>query len=212
LIETEIVLYGDNDPLEGCDLLMVADEDARLYELGSDLLKNSGCAKAHPVMVKRKDFIFTLNHCQENRIVACGLIWSADLEEELMRGGERGGIVEVGRISWYDEDSIYGRPALALMGPLGSDWRELRGSPRISVDNRYPLLSGEYLKNLKHGGYTFRQTGLGGLPCRECVGTRYDAAVGLIDSFEVVDRTGLWPLEKIVESEPVIVRLRGPSE
>ena len=142
MIETEMVLYGDNDPLEGCDLLVVADEDARLYELGSDLLKNSGCAKAHPVMVKRKDFIFTLNHCQGNRIVACGLIWSADLEEELMRVGERGGVVEVGRVSWYDEDSIYGRPALALMGPLGSDWRELLSDYCPKADIPLPTQSG----------------------------------------------------------------------
>ncbi len=205
LIETELTLCEDDDRICSCDYLVVADDDHRLFELGKNLIRES-CSdkKAHQVMVRRQMLLSTINELNGRGFSTCGLIWSADLEEERLRGSAEN-IQEGGRVIWYDRDSIYGRPAIALLAPLGNGWNSIPGNPRIAVEERYGYISGRYVEDLRRTGYDPIPVPWSTLPFRGDLEEKADLLIARVDSPEIVDRTGMWPIDRIWESEPMII-------
>ena len=203
LIETELMLCKDDDRICSCDHLVVADDDPRLFELGKSMIGKRCRGKPQQIMVKRHMLFSTVNGLNDRGHHACGLIWGADLEEYRLGGGET--IREGGRVAWYDSSSIYGRPTIALLAPVGMDWTSIPKRPRVAVESRYERLSNGYLDELRWAGYDPTPIPWSYIPSRDHLGEDADLMIAQVDSPDIVERTGMWPIDRIWESEPMII-------
>ena len=136
---------------------------------------------------------------------ACGVVMGARLEEERLRGNANN-IVKLGDLNLYDRSSIFGRPELCVLSRWGMNWSNLPGDLSVAYVCSYERLAREYITGLVRGGF-----GVEEVPVEGCLGDHidlgsFDLAIGILCKGAVLERTGMFPLDRIWDEGPVLIR------
>lgn len=201
MVFTESVL-DIGEELKGAVLLVP--DDPRLLELGRFIEKECGHMKCLSVLPdgSGRDLLYAL---RDIPLRAFGLLWRADLEEELLSGS--GPEAEVlCRVPYHDPESLFGRPALCLLSRHGPSWRDLPKVPSIALDRRYPNLARDYLRYWS-GAYRLIGSDIEGPIGWQGPFVGADLALSLVGSPEILERTDFRPLDRILDSDPVLIRI-----
>ncbi len=195
MIRTELVLEKDwEGPKEVVKVLLVED-DPRLYTIGR-MLEHKHCKKACLSVVSRHDMFHRLRDLTSKGMSPVALVWSADLEEERLSGfGED--LQVIGRVDYYDEEALFGRPTLTLLSRGNTDWRGIVQGSRVLLDRSYPQLSTDYIISHLPGSIPVIQGETGG----------YDLELTMLYGSELLDSKGYFPLDRVFGSVPVLVQV-----
>lgn len=198
MIETDIVLHNEeNEPIENGAIILVPD-DPSLYKMGK-AMEMKYQLKDSVVMVPKRELLHKLRSLTSEGKRAYGIMWRADLEEE--RPGEQAGdILRTGKINHNDENPLSGRPAPTLMGRSGQSGNTVPGRPRALTDREFPTISADLLRSMGRDYDLMKQPAEGSLG-------KIDPAVKMVHSGEIIDRIGFDPMQKIMDSEPAIIRI-----
>ena len=135
-----------------------------------------------------------------------GIVSGARLEEERLRGNTAG-LTRIMGIPFYDRASIFGRPELCVLSRWGLNWSYLPQRLKVTYVRKYEMLAREYIYGLIKGGFEIEA-----VPIDGCLGDHsdlsgYDLAIGTLCRGSILERTGMWPLDRIWDEEPVLIRM-----
>lgn len=118
----------------------------------------------------------------------------------------------VSKIPWVDETAIFAKPTLCFLGPIGKKLKWLNNSNsklRVAINSKYKTLSERYLKELESKNFSFEKVYLNG-----CTEEAYqmglcDLVIDIVYSGKSAREAGLGIIERIMESDVVLLGVRG---
>ncbi|MGA1848663.1 MAG: hypothetical protein ACMUHB_04910 [Thermoplasmatota archaeon] len=152
--------------------------------------------------------IHSMLHLWSRGMRSVGALLGATLEEERLRGNT-GGVSLLGELELYDPDSIFGRPELCVISKWGLNWSALPDRLTVGYQDRYESISREYISGLVSGGFEVDI-----VPIKGCLGDRpdlndLDLAIGILCRGAVLEKNGMWPIDRIWDQGPVLITIDG---
>ncbi len=178
----------------------------RYREKAFSLLKNLDKAKV--IELRGEDIPFMVEEYSRKGKNTIGLT-GEDLFNEYCVTENSNNLEILERIEWSDPNTLYGKPALCLLGPKDKQLNELAKYLSICISAKYRNMAEKYLKTLEESGFCFRKIYVSG-----CVETGYsegiaDLAIDIVYSGATMERNGLRVYEKIKESDFVIITAKN---
>jgi hypothetical protein len=135
---------------------------------------------------------------------AVGVVLGARLEEERLKRNTRD-IRKLQDLNYYDPESIFGRPELCVLSKWGMNWSSLPDELTIAYQRKFENLAREYIAGLVRGGYKVEA-----IPMDDCMGDQedmgeIDLAIGTLCKGAVLEKTGMWPLDRIWDEGPILI-------
>jgi len=166
-------------------------DDPGLYALGRELQRQLNMGMDCLTVVDRATFHHMFRSLASKGNKVMGLSWRSDLEEERLskrvpRSNER-------HLDYYDETLLFGRPTICVLARKGASWRDVPDRPRIRIDERYPNICAEYIRQM---GREAEIVGPGG---------DTDLVLRMVRTDDVIDETGLYPMDRVLEDAPVLL-------
>jgi len=112
------------------------------------------------------------------------------------------------RYEWKDNDTLFGKPILCLLGPKGKTLENLPKNLKVAIANKYQKLSDHYLNLLENKGYTFKKIYLSGSVEDTFVYGIADLVVDIVYSGKSAKEAGLECYDKIFECDLVVIGRR----
>jgi hypothetical protein len=170
-------------------------------QLPSELLQN---ASPGIVKVPEDQVICRMKHFWSEGRRAAGVVLGARLEEERLKGNTMK-VRRIRELDYYDPDSIFGRPELCVLSRWGMNWSSLPDRLTVAYQSKFEKLAREYIAGLVRGGYEVEA-----VPLEGCLGDRedldgFDLAIGTLCKGSVLEKTGMWPLDRIWNEGPVLI-------
>ncbi len=191
--------------LDGAVELIVLPEERGMAGLAGQLPAEL-LQKASPGIIKvpEDQVISRMKHLWSMGKRSVGVVIGARLEEERLRGNTSD-IRRYGNLEFYDPDAIFGRPELCVLSRWGMNWSPLPGKLKVAFQRKFENLAKEYIAGLMSGGFEVEA-----VPIDGCLGdqddlTEFDLAIGILCRGAVLEKTGMWPLDRIWEEGPVLI-------
>ena len=146
--------------------------------------------------------VSSLNKQGKNAIGITG----EDLFKEFTLRNKNSQIKVIKRISWEDKNSLYGKPALCLMGTDKSDFTNLPKTLKIVINSKYKELAKKYCTNLLEcKGYRLEKIYASGATEEFFSNGIVDLVIDIVYSGKSAKEAGLKVYDKIFESDLVIL-------
>ena len=114
-----------------------------------------------------------------------------DLLEEWLAGGrELDGRIVRRSIAWNDPRARYGKPALALIGPAGTELPQ-SGNLRVALCAKYENLARRYLRTLERPGLRIEPVAIAGTVEAAILHDVADFMIDIVVSGKTIDDLGL---------------------
>jgi len=130
-----------------------------------------------------------------------------DIFRDFLLKKRKSGLVMLKKIKWEDQQALFGKPTLCLLGPKDNS---LSGFPkgrelRVGVSAKYKELAKKYLNQLESNGYVFRKISIQGC-CETAVKAGLaDLVIDVVYTGESMMQAGLDVYDRIFSSDFVII-------
>ena len=128
-----------------------------------------------------------------------------DLLKEYKLSNENTKLSVVRTIPWVDNNAMFGKPVLCLLGPKEKKIEELPKSLRVCVNSKYKNLANKYLNQLELKDYTFERIYLAGSTEAAYSTGLADLVIDIVYTGASMRDAGMEVYEKIYESDFVII-------
>ncbi len=109
------------------------------------------------------------------------------------------------RIEWRDNEALFGKPALCLLGPEAESLETLPKNLKVCVASKYNRVAGKYLSLLEQKGFSFRTIYVNGSSELGYSHGIADLLVDIVYTGKSMKQAGLKVYDKIMESDFVII-------
>ena len=133
-------------------------------------------------------------------------ITGEDLFKEFSLKNKASGLQIVRRVVWRDEQCLFEKPTLCLMGPKSERLENLNKKLRVCINRKYQRLTNKYcINNLISRGYEIEKIYVSG--CSEEMFSEglVDLVIDIVYSGKSAEEAGLGIYEKIFSSDIVII-------
>ena len=132
-------------------------------------------------------------------------ITGEDLFREFILENKNSG-VEVSRVlAWEDEECIYGKPTLCLLGKRGLKIEEMPREVKVCINKKYSKIAKKYLSRLEDKGFRFEKIYLSGATEEAFAEGIADLVIDIVYSGKSAEESGLVVYDKIFSSDIVIL-------
>ena len=133
-------------------------------------------------------------------------ITGEDLLKEFLLENRDTEVKIIKRILWVDNNLIFKKPTLCLLGPKGKRLNELAKKLKICVNSKYKRLAKKRCLNfLKDKGYSFEKIYVSGSTEEFFSNGVVDLVIDIVCSGKSAKKAGLKIYDKIFESDIVII-------
>lgn len=133
-------------------------------------------------------------------------ITGEDLLKEFLLENRDTDIKIIKRVSWKDDNFVFQKPTLCLLGPKGKRIDELSKRLRVCINSKYKRLAKKYCLNfLKDKGYSFEKIYASGSTEEFFSNGIVDLVIEIVCSGKSAKKAGLKIYDKIFESDIIIV-------
>ncbi|MDD9953232.1 MAG: hypothetical protein OXR66_02770 [Candidatus Woesearchaeota archaeon] len=153
--------------------------------------------------VRGEDVPFWVEKTLEKGKKALGLTGEDLFKEYILE--QRSDLRIIKRIAWNDAKTLYGKPALCLIGPEDKRLDILPKQLTIGIPKKYKKIAKKYLNFLERKGFSFRKMYLGGSVEATCLHGITDLVIDIVYSGRTMKENGLTVYEKIMTSDFVII-------
>ena len=160
------------------------------------------------VNVRGEDVAFWLEKSLKKGEKALGLT-GEDLYHEYCLERRTLDIGIVRRIGWDDPKTLFGKPALCLIGPEDKDLESLPKITKVFISSKYKRVSQKYLNFLESRGRVFRKTYLAGCIETSCSQGLADLVIDIVYTGRTLREHGLKVFEVIMKSDFLILGKKG---
>lgn len=111
----------------------------------------------------------------------------------------------IDRIKWEDENALFRKPTLCLLGPKNSNLKEIGKNVKICVNSKYKRLAKKYLNGLENKGYNFEKIYVSGSSEELFSNGITDLIIEIVYSGKSAINAGLRIYDKIFSSNIVVI-------
>ena len=178
------------------------------------------------MVVRGEDVAFFVESLSKKGVKCFG-ITGEDLFREYKFKQPFGSVVKIDTIPWVDENALFGKPTLCLLGPQGKGLNMLDQVPKgtgpvllekyldtfgpkpiIAISSKYKSIANNYLGKLEQKGFTFEKIFLtGSIETAAKLGIA-DLVIDIVSSGRSAKEAGLRVYDRIMESDVVLVGVR----
>ena len=109
------------------------------------------------------------------------------------------------RIEWKDPSTLFGKPALCLLGPKNKELTPEKECLTIFIAAKYKNIAEKYLLQLEDLGYSFEKSYINGCVETGCSEGMADLIIDIVYSGRSMEKYGLKVYEKIMESDFLVI-------
>lgn len=171
-------------------------------EIAFSYLKNTESSRI--IKVRGEDIPFLVKQYYEKGKKAIGLT-GEDLYKEYIINDDSKNLKILKKISWNDQKTLFGKPALCLLGPKNKNLEELGKKFTIYIAAKYRNTANKYLESLESKGYKFKKVYING--CVEAIFSEglADLIIDIVYTGKTMQESGLKVYEKIQQSDFLII-------
>jgi len=156
------------------------------------------------IEVRGEDIPFIVSSLIKSNKIAIG-ITGEDLFREFMLENKNTGIAIIEKIPWKDDNCIFGKPTLCLMGSKGKRLEDMPKRLRVCINKKYSKISKKYLSRLEDKGFSFEKLYLSGATEQTFVNKLADLVIEIVYSGKSAEENGLEVYDKIFSSDIVVI-------
>ncbi|MBD3204013.1 hypothetical protein GF327_06950 [Candidatus Woesearchaeota archaeon] len=161
-------------------------------------------ANSRTISVRARDVpLFVKQFLKKNR-QAVGLTGEDLFREWTLRERETR-IKVIKKIGWHDENAMFKRPVLCLIGPKNRTLATIKKKNTVAIPEKYKTISKKYLNFLESKNFTFEKIYLNGAVETSCAENISDLVIDIVYSGKTIKKLGLKVYDKIFESNFVII-------
>jgi len=165
-------------------------------------------SKDRVVVSRGEDVPFIIEELSQNGKRIIGLT-GRDLFKEYELSKYNTNIVVLKTINWDDQNAMFGKPVLCLLGPKGKKLEDLPKNLRVSINSKYKNLAKKYLNILEDKGYRFAKIYLSGSTESAYCNGISDLVIDIIYTGSSMKNANLEVYDKIFESDFVILGVKN---
>jgi len=109
------------------------------------------------------------------------------------------------KVEWTDKKSLFGKPALCLLGPKGKKLSDLPKKLKICISSKYKTISKRYLNNLETEGYDFEKIYVSGSAEETFSKGIVDLVIDIVYTGDSAKNAGLEVYETLFLSDFVVI-------
>lgn len=137
--------------------------------------------------------------------VDCVGLSGVDLLKEYLLKTNSNKINQIAKIPWFDSKTLFGRPTLCLMGPMGKKLEMLDKNLVVAINSKYSVISNKFLKNLEERGFIFEKIFFNGATELAAKNGIADLVIDIVVSGQSAQNAGLKIYETIFGSDLAII-------
>ena len=160
------------------------------------------------VVSRGEDVPFVIEELSQNGKRIIGLT-GRDLFKEYELSKYNTNIVVLKTINWDDQNAMFGKPVLCLLGPKGKKLEDLPKNLRVSINSKYKNLAKKYLNILEDKGYRFAKIYLSGSTESAYCNGISDLVIDIVYTGSSMKNANLEVYDKIFESDFVILGVKN---
>ncbi len=164
--------------------------------------------KERAVISRGEDVPFIVEQLSKNGKNAIGLT-GRDLFKEYELSNYDTDIAVLKTIPWDDENAMFGKPVLCLLGSIGKKLEDLPKNLRVSINSKYKNLAKRYLNILEDKGYRFSKIYLSGSTESAYRNGISDLVIDIVYTGSSIRNADLEVYDKIFESDFVIIGVKN---
>ena len=165
-------------------------------------------SKDRVVVSRGEDVPFIIEELSQNGKRIIGLT-GRDLFKEYELSKDNTNIVVLKTINWDDQNAMFGKPVLCLLGPKGKKLEDLPKNLRVSINSKYKNLAKKYLNILEDKGYRFAKIYLSGSTESAYCNGISDLVIDIVYTGSSMKNANLEVYDKIFESDFVILGVKN---
>ena len=140
-------------------------------------------------------------------------ITGEDLFQEFILSNFNSQLKIMERINWEDENYLFKKPALCLLGPKNRSLEDFNKKIKIAINSKYKELAKKSILNkLEAKGYVFEKIYVNGASEEFFVRGIADLVIDIVCSGKSAEEAGLKVYEKIFESDIVMIKKERSNE
>ena len=162
------------------------------------------------IIVRGEDVPLFVDKLQAKGISCIGLT-GQDLLKEYKLKNPLSGVCEVKNLGWKNKESMFGKPTLCLLGPIGKELKNLDilgAKPKIAINSKYRAIAENYLGKLSQKGFSFEKIFLSGAVETAAKMGLVDLVIDIVCSGSSAREAGLRVYDRIIESDAILVGVR----
>jgi ATP phosphoribosyltransferase len=192
-----------------------------------DFRKQVGSLPNQKIIVRGEDVAFFVDKMCKKGTNCVGLT-GQDLLKEYKLKNPLSSVQEIKNLGWKDKESIFGKPALCLLGPQGKELKKLDqakqsfagpanskvcldtsfGNLKVAINSKYRAIADNYLGKLVQKGYSFEKYYLTGATEQAATTGIVDLVIDIVSSGASAREAGLRVYDRIIESDAILVGVR----
>jgi len=156
------------------------------------------------IKVRGEDIPFLVKQYKEKGKKAIGLT-GEDLYKEFCIKEKKNELKILKKIKWNDSRTLFGKPALCLLGPKNRNLEELPKNLAVYIATKYKSTANRYLETFETKGYTFKKVYVNG--CIEAIFAEglADLIIDIVYTGKTMEKSGLQIYNKIQQSDFLII-------
>ncbi|MFA5125996.1 MAG: ATP phosphoribosyltransferase [archaeon] len=162
------------------------------------------------VIVRGEDVPLFVDKMGAKGINCIGLT-GQDLFREYKLKNSLSSISEIKNLGWKEKESLFGKPTLCLLGPIGKGLKNLDSfgvRPKIAINSKYKSIAKNYLGKLAQKGFLFEKVFLSGATEMAASAGIADLVVDIVCSGSSAREAGLRVYERIMESDAILIGVK----
>jgi len=168
------------------------------------LVEDEGIKKYKVLEARGEDIAFFVHSIIKEGGKAIG-ITGEDLFKEWKLNNPSEHLDIIRRYEWKDEEAMFNKPVLCLLGPKKKELEDLPKKLRVAISDKYKRISKHYLNFLEDHGYSFKKFYLSGSVEEAFPHGIADVIIDIVYSGKSADECGLRCYRKIFECDMVAI-------
>ena len=159
------------------------------------------------IIVRGEDVPLFVDKMSSKGINCVGLT-GQDLLREYKLKNPLSSVTEMKNLGWKDNKTVFGKPALCLLGPRGKGLKMLDTfgvKLKIAINSKYRAIADNYLGKLAQKGFSFEKIYFAGATELAASTGIADLVIDIVCSGASAREAGLRIYERIIESDAVLV-------
>ena len=132
-------------------------------------------------------------------------ITGEDLLKEFLLENKNTGIEILEIVKWCNENCVFGKPTLCLLGDKNRKFEELDKKLRVCINKKYSRIAKKYLSRLEDKGFRFEKLYLAGATESAFQKKLVDIVIDIVCSGKSAEEAGLCVYDKIFSSDIVVI-------
>lgn len=128
-----------------------------------------------------------------------------DLYQEFCLKEKKSRLKVIKKIKWYDENAIFGKPVLCLIGPENNNLTNLPKFITVYICSKYREIANNYLKILESKGFVIKKFYINGCVEISCSEGIADLIIDIVYTGKSLKKYSLKVYDKIMESDFLII-------